>query len=382
MSVLFKKSGVIAFLTSNTLTLVCLLWLFVLTFWGTLYQISHGLYITKKVIFNSWFFLAGGYIPLPGARLFLWVALLNLLCVLIFRTSYKWSKSGHILTHCGLLLLIVGSGYTLHFSEESSLTLREGQGLNTASDYYLWEVAAWVQAMEGGKLVKNVSARSLSGLQQGDVLTFKGIGVQAQVDDYYPNCQAFVGGPGAQLYANASGIGQLTGQPSSGDPTKNIPGLTLKVSASQSPGTEQPVLVYGLETLPVAVRLGSQTVHFMLRRKQHVLPLVVKLIDFKKDEYPGTSMAKSFESRVMINTSGLEREVVISMNKPFRHNDFTFYQSSYSQSEAGESSTLSVVKNPGRMLPYIASLIISLGMCVHFFLMLSKYANRLRRVHA
>ncbi len=90
-------------------------------------------------------------------------------------------------------------------------------------------------------------------------------------------------------------------------------------------------------------------------------------------------MARSYESRVLIHTPELDREVVISMNKPLRYDDYTLYQSSYSQTEQGESSTLAVVRNPGRMLPYIASLVISLGMVVHFFLMLLKYAGRKRK---
>ena len=111
------KNGFFRFLTSYTLTVIILLLLIVLTFWGTLYQVDYGLYVTKQRFFNSWFLLAGGFLPFPGGRLVMWAGFINLLAVTLFRLSYRWSKMGIILTHVGLLILLVSSSVTLHFAQ-------------------------------------------------------------------------------------------------------------------------------------------------------------------------------------------------------------------------------------------------------------------------
>ena len=54
------------------------------------------------------------------------------------------------------------------------------------------------------------------------------------------------------------------------------------------------------------------------------------------------------------------------MNKPFRYRQYTFYQSSYSQSNDRQSSTLAVVENRGKWLPYVAGLLMALGLVLHF----------------
>jgi hypothetical protein len=87
--------------------------------------------------------------------------------------------------------------------------------------------------------------------------------------------------------------------------------------------------------------------------------------------YPGSDIAKSYESQVILKTRSFSRKVLISMNKPLRHENFTIFQSSYFIAKDGtESSIFAVVKNSGRMFPYISSLIILLGLLIHFLAML------------
>jgi hypothetical protein len=67
------------------------------------------------------------------------------------------------------------------------------------------------------------------------------------------------------------------------------------------------------------------------------------------------------------------RDVVISMNKPLRFKDYTFFQSSYYIAPDGSEYTiLAVVKNAGRLLPYFSSITIFLGLVIHFLVMLLK----------
>ena len=83
--------------------------------------------------------------------------------------------------------------------------------------------------------------------------------------------------------------------------------------------------------------------------------------------HPNTQIARSYQSLVEVQNNEVAREVLIVMNKPLRYRDFTFYQASYAIDGLGrELSTLAVVKNSGRMLPYIASLLTFAGLALHF----------------
>jgi hypothetical protein len=103
-----------------------------------------------------------------------------------------------------------------------------------------------------------------------------------------------------------------------------------------------------------------------------VLPLSIKLLDFAKSVHPGTDIPRSFSSRVEIAAGGARRQAVISMNRPLRYRDYTFFQSSYAEDgRGGESSTFLVVRNSGRWLPYAASALLFLGLAGHFLAMLA-----------
>jgi cytochrome c biogenesis protein ResB len=103
------------------------------------------------------------------------------------------------------------------------------------------------------------------------------------------------------------------------------------------------------------------------------------LLEFKKTDYAGTSMAKSYESRVRIEANGLRREAIISMNRPLRLGSYTFYQQSYAQDGDTYSSTFAVVKNPARNLPAVAGVVIAVGFLLHFMFKLITSMARARR---
>ncbi len=63
---------------SIRLTVFCLFWLGVLTFFGTLYQTEHGIYLAQERYFHSMIWMLGGLIPLPGGLLTMGTLFLNL----------------------------------------------------------------------------------------------------------------------------------------------------------------------------------------------------------------------------------------------------------------------------------------------------------------
>jgi len=99
-------------------------------------------------------------------------------------------------------------------------------------------------------------------------------------------------------------------------------------------------------------------------RKVIELPFAVDLQDFKKIDYPGTSMAKSFESHVQV--SGAFAPVTVSMNEPLYMKGYTVYQASYEQLPDGHfASIFSVNYDPGRPFKYLGGIILGLGIITY-----------------
>ena len=105
------------------------------------------------------------------------------------------------------------------------------------------------------------------------------------------------------------------------------------------------------------------------------IPIVLTLNDFRISYAPGTDSPRDYESRLHAMGNGIDRDIVISMNRPFRYRDFTFYQTSYSPTENGTITILTAVKDPFRSVPPVTGIIIAIGLALHFVLK----ARRLQR---
>jgi hypothetical protein len=140
---------------------------------------------------------------------------------------------------------------------------------------------------------------------------------------------------------------------------------------------DREILLYGGERRPLPLSLRGKRVYCQLRLKHYPLDFSLKLTDFVKTVHPGTQVASGFESHAELMEHGSVRPIRIWMNNPLRYHGYTFFQSSYSQPKgAAEKSTFAVVTNPGRMLPYISSLVVFAGLLLHF---LVRFIPLLRR---
>ncbi len=351
-------------LASLEITVVGLILLFILTSLGTLYQVDYGLYQAKQKYFFSWVIWIYNVIPFPGTRLVLWVLFFNLVgATYPYFKHYHFKKLGLLLMHFGILSMLVGSFITFHHAEETYLSFAEGQTSNLTSSYHHWEISVWSE---------NKNPRKVHGInlpiKDNQKVTLANSWELSQ-STYYANAYAFLKTKKPEPPPlNASGIKEIGPNAASVDPAENIPAgiFTFKWK-----NETKKVLLYGTEQSPTHFKLDGKDYFAQLRKRRSSLPINIKLIDFKKATHPGTQMAKSYESLVEISTPNLQRQVLISMNKPLRFEDYTFYQSSYYVDQRGtEHSTLSVVKNAGRLFPYIASLITFIGLFLHFCLML------------
>jgi hypothetical protein len=68
------------------------------------------------------------------------------------------------------------------------------------------------------------------------------------------------------------------------------------------------------------------------------------------------------------------RKVRIFMNHPLRHDGDTYYQSGFEQDNMG--TVLQVVRNPGYQAPYVACVVMSIGMIWQFVLHLVGFIRR------
>ena len=245
-----KRYPVVRLLIDLRVTVVCLLLLFVLTFLGTIHQIDNGIYSAQKKYFESFFTLAGGFVPLPGAQLVLWVLFANLVASTIYRFAYKLKRIGILIIHGGLFALFFGMFFTQYFAQESFLSLLEGGGGNVTTDYFDWEVAVWDPAGE----TRRVTAVDATELAAGNTVSIARYGLELRPQRYFVNAQAFSRAGGApSRWINGSGIGSLEKARVSPDPQENFPGVLLTAAHR---GGSADVLLYGADVAP-RVRAGG-----------------------------------------------------------------------------------------------------------------------------
>jgi hypothetical protein len=352
-------------LSSVRITVVCLFLLFILTFWGTIAQVQQGLYAAQERFFASFFFLAGGWFPFPGAQLVLWVLFINLLCALFdhFRKHREWTYIGSKISHVGLLLYFAAAFFIFHLSKESYIHLADGEYSNVSRSYNNWEIAYW-QASDGKRRVTAVDSGNF---RPGTNITFKNLDFTLTVAQYYPNSDAYDSGsslnPGI---LSVDGIGLIRPKPMDKEREKNTPGGVFDMVYD---GKSHTMLLFGQQPGPVPVRINGKEYEFILRHTSYPLPFTLRLDHFKAEFHPGTDMAKSYESLVTISTGSLTRQVRIYMNNPLRYKDYTIYQASYDKDSSGRQySMLAVVKNSARVLPYISCLMVFFGLALHFLI--------------
>jgi len=372
----FNIKSIFLALASLKLTVVCLLLLVILTIWGTVYQADHGLYQAQQKFFSSWFVLQFGVIPFPGTVLVMFVLFINLVFALFFRIGFRLAKIGNIVIHLGFLIMLVGGFYTFYYSEESTILIKEGTTTTLSESRTEWELALKVT----NETKSDVYAMDSASFKPGETLQFKELNLQLKIQSYFRNCTPLVPNqpvPGTEsTILNASGIQKIEEEPTHNiDVEEYLPGVNFQAIPSTAGTAPLQVILYGGEQQETIANIDGKEISFSLRKKRIPLPLSIQLMDFTVKMYPNSQIPKSYESKVLIKgeeEGSLEREVVISMNKPLRFKDYTFFQSGYDTRDNSEYSILAVVKNKGRLLPYFSSITIFLGLMIHFLTMLFK----------
>lgn len=326
---------------------------------GTVAQKYIGLYAATQLFFVD-LILWVGVVPLPGFPILIAVIFLNLSFKLMYKSPWNKHSAGTIITHIGAMLLLLGGLFTALFSNEGYIEFAEGERKSFVSDYHTREFNIYDDT---GFVVFRSAFDEL--YTRGE-LALETIPISLEILEACRNCAISARQNATEDFHGMAQHMQLSSADLHKTDEENMAGLTFRVK-----GQEVDTGVYvALENIPQypEVEIGGHTYRFVLERQKRTLPFSIELIDFKRELYPGTQQAKSYESRVRIRDRGVQWESVISMNAPLRYKGYSFYQSSFAQTNAGEISVLAVVWNAGRIFPYISGLLMCLGMILHIFL--------------
>lgn len=342
----------IVYLVSGRPLFFALPWLMILLIAGTVAQKEMGLYAAQHMFFSSWILWLGP-LPLPGTYTTLSFISIALLLKFFAYSPWKRSQAGIIITHLGVLVLMVGGLLTALTQKEGFIALHEGQSTNLISDYHQ-------------RILKIEKNDDIFLIQPFDTISTNStipLPFEARILQTCKNCKPEMAKNPDVRNGLAEKI-ELISAPLEKENEANLSGITMQISNAGNTIDGIYVMMEEIPHKPEITFKGDRYV-FSLGRAEDLMPFTIELQKFTRDMHPGTNIARGFSSSVIVGDEEVQWPAIIQMNEPLRYKGYTFYQSSFAIRPDGEVSILSVVHNKGRAFPYLASLIIFIGLSVH-----------------
>jgi len=371
-------------LGSLRLTVFLLAFSLLLVFFGTLDQVRMGIREAQKLYFES-LFVVWRYpemwhwgnvlkwipVPLPGGYIVGPMLAINLIAGHIRYWRPRWSILGISFIHLGVIMLLLGQLVTNLFQKEDYMWLDEGAKANFVRSFRHDELYVNKVNQDG---TKGVFAVPFENLEAGASIPTP-FPFEVRVKEVFGNAEIKPGGAvegrstydvnqgiGVQFALGVRGVGSFHS-----DEQRDVRTAVVEVLKSgQNVGTWLVCNVFEDRFGEQAFTLDGQVYQIGLRFKQTPLPFTVTLLDFNHDRYPGTNIPSNFSSKVLVEhpAKGESKEVMIFMNNPLRYEGLTFYQASFAKQDT--ASMFHVVRNPGWLIPYIACIIVSIGLVYQF----------------
>ncbi len=380
---------IVSLLASLRLTVLLLTLAMILIFVGTLAQTQLGVWQAVDTYFRAWVaFIDLGHIsgaeprglgiPFPGGLSIAGLMIVNLLAAHIVRFKATRKRVGIIVLHAGLILLLMGEFVTGFFADEGLMSIDEGQRSSFLEDIREVEIAIIDPSHpDHDRVVSVPMSMIIDASRSGEPIRDERLPFAIRIDQWMPNAQLFklqqphIATSGIGLEARAEGAPQVSGV--DGGKTDAPASYVTLLHEGTPIGTW---LLSSVLTDLQGVDLGDETYGISLRYTRTYLPYELHLIDFSHDTFTGTSIAKNFSSdvRIIDPQHGTDREVRIWMNNPLRCAGRTFYQASYKPD--GSGTVLQVVRNPGWLMPYLACILVTLGMTWHFLQSITAFLRR------
>lgn len=373
--------------SSLKLTVVLLVLGIILVFVATLDQMHLGIWGIQQKWFRSfivWQQVGDFSVPIfPGGYLIGGLYLLNLVAAHFARFRLEWRKSGIALTHGGFVLLLLGELFSGLWQEDFHMRLNPGETRNYSEAFREVELALVNTSDPKFDDVVVIPEQLLQ--KEGSIQDPK-LPFRVLVKHYYPNSMLQMR---SQLQTSqpseaTAGIGpQFAAIPLAvtyKQDERNIPTAFVElIGAEGSLGTWLASLHL---VSPQEFTVGGQTWKMALRPKRAYKPYSLTLIKFSHDRYPGTEIPKNFSSRIHLKTPDGrdDRDVLIYMNNPLRYDGFTFYQAGFENND--RTTILQVVRNPSWLVPYIACVVMTLGLLIQFGIHLVGFVTKRRTANS
>jgi ResB-like family len=422
-------------ISSLRLTVILLALGIAVVFFGTLAQTEDGLYVAQTRYFRSWFSTWSPHdpawkwiiVPLPGGYLLGVLLLVNLLAAHFVRFKFGWKKSGILMSHLGIIMLLVGQLATDMFARESRMSFAEGEWRNYSEDFMKTELAILTDTPD--PTLEEVVAIPDSWLSSSkeihhDRLPFTVRILEWAVNSERPRFRApraenkapqasngvalhFDFTPRAETHKmdeknvpyalieivenKGKSLGTWIVSDWSGESSmaQTMGAIWLETFAGRDGGAEameqaRPMAnrLLGFLTEPQTFETGGRKYRIVLRPTRYYEPFSLKLLKATHEVYKGTSVPKNFQSRVLIDNArrNERREVDIYMNNPLRYAGLTFFQFQMGQdvlsADAVPTSALQVVKNPGWLTPYFGCGAVAAGLLVQFGIHLTGFIRK------
>lgn len=354
-----------------TVGLLCLS--LVMIFVATLDQVHLGVWGVQQKYFHAflvWVKLPGTAISLPvfpGGYLLGGALLVNLITAHLCRFRLSAKKAGIWLTHCGLILLLIGEGVSGLLQRDGQVRLDVGQSQRYVESFRENELAVTDTTDPRNDLVVAIPVAHLQATETlqdprlpfsiRPVAFFENAKLRVRSQLTTPPPAVATAGDGTDLLVDPAPV---TYKP---DET-NWPSSYIELAGPDGPlGTW---LVSTLLEQPQTFTYQGRSWQLALRARRDYLPFTLTLKKFTHDIYPGTDIPKNFASTLQLrgDSGGDDRVVQISMNKPLRTAGYAFYQAGFANND--RTSVLQAVRNPSWQIPYWSCGMIALGLLVQF----------------
>ncbi len=259
-------------------------------------------------------------------------AILAFGCWLVFR-----KRSGIVLLHAGVGLLMFGELLVGVFAVESQMHIVEGQTVNFTMDSREVELALIDESDQESDEVFAIPAALL---RDGQLVADDQLPVKVKTINFMANSvprpvrageeNPATVGRGRQMMAEE--VAQIGGTDNSG--RTNAPAVYvqfLEKNSDRDLGTYLLSFNDWSRGLVEKLQVDGREFNLQLRYKHIYQPYSMHLIDVEQEVYMGTTKAKSYASelRLVDQDQKVDRQVRIWMNNPLRYGGATFYQSNF-----------------------------------------------------
>lgn len=321
----------------------------------------------------------GWLIPVfPGGTTVGLLLAINLITAQLRRLTLSWSKSGLWITHAGLILLVAGEFVSAMYQIDAQMAIEEGQTIAFIERPREFELAVRDTTDAKFDEVYGVPQDLLASQQ---TIAVTGTPLTIKMHGFMRNADLGNRDKGAPPAIATAGVGP-------GVAVRERPVITSDEGSNTPVAYVEPVAgqkSFGTWLVSPALGAPQEFIHeghtyaLSLRPRREYLDYSMTLKKFSHDVYAGTDIPKNFSSLVHLENkvTGEHRDALIFMNQPLRYQGKTFYQASFGKNDT--LSILQVVQNPGWLLPYISCALVTLGLLIHFAIVLARSQKKRRK---